>query len=323
MLINCTAYTKGNKIGSIDIESISDHLQKPESFVWVELFEPTHTELLKMQEEFNLHELAVEDASHGHQRPKIEEYGDNLFAVMHLVENNLADGNFTLGELAIFVGENYILTVISRAKQDLKVVRNRCEREPHLIDQGSGFVFYAIMDAIVDRYFPLVDELVYEIEKIEDRVFQKTSSRAIIEELYDLKHKTMVLKHAVQPLLEAVGKLCGGRVPNVCRNTIEYYRDVYDHLLRINSTIVDLHDMIATVMQINFSMVSIENNEISKKLSAWAAIFAVITAFAGIWGMNFQFMPELNFKYGYPLALIAILVTSLLLFRRFKRSGWL
>jgi magnesium transporter len=276
---------------------------------------------MQMQTEFQLHELAVEDAMHGHQRPKIEEYGDSLFAVVHTIE--MRDGELNVGELNIFVEENYVLSARARSEQGFLGVRARCEREPHLLRQGSAFVFYALMDAVVDRYFPVMDALESELETIEEQIFVKGSERANIERLYQLKRKVMVLKHAVTPLMEAAAKLHGGRVPRICVNTQEYFRDVYDHLYRINATIDTIRDTIGTAIQVNLSMVAIDESEVNKRLAAWAAIFAVATAFVGIWGMNFEYMPELKWRYGYPAALCVVSVVCFYLHSRFRKSGWL
>ena len=322
MLINCVAYQDGKKLADIPIADISDYLVRPDCFVWVAMRDATDTEMQEMQDEFHLHELAVEDAHHGHQRPKIEEYGDSLFAVMHLPVID-EQGELEIGEVNVFVGTNYILSVRNRSPQDFLGVRSRCEREPHLLRHGSGFVFYALMDAVVDRYFPLVDALESELEIVEDQIFIKGSARANIERMYGLKRKAMVLKHAVAPLMEAVSKLHGSRTHPICANSQEYFRDVYDHLARINASIDTIRDTIGTAVQVNLSMVTIEENETTKRLAAWAGIFAVATAFAGIWGMNFKNMPELQWEYGYPTALVFITAVCGLLFRRFKCAGWL
>ncbi len=321
MLINCVAYQEGKKLKDIAIEEISDYLEIPGCFVWVALLDADLAELEKMREEFDLHPLAVEDAWHSHQRPKIDEFGDSLFAVMHLVKNEGEE--LSIGEVDVFVGANYVLSVRNRSNDGFLGVRARCEREPHLLNQGSGFVFYALMDAVVDRYFPVVDALETELEDIEEQIFIKGSARSNIERLYDLKRKVMTLKHAVDPLLEETGKLHRGRVPSVCGNTREYFRDVYDHLTRINASIDNIRDTIGTAIQVNLSLVTIEEGEVTKRLAAWAGIFAVATAFVGVWGMNFDFMPELKMHYGYPAALCLIVVVCGLLYRHFKKAGWL
>ena len=321
MLINCVVYQNGVKLADLPVEEISDYICRPDCFVWVALRDTTDAELDKMQEEFGLHDLAIEDARHGHQRPKIEEYGDTLFVVMHIVEADHSE--LTVGEISVFVGRNFILSIRNRSKQHFLGVRERCEREPELLRLGSGFVLYALMDAVVDRYFPVIDDLETQLEAIEDRLFDKGAALANIEQLYDLKRKVMVLKHAAMPLMEATGKLHGGRVPPVCTTTQEYFRDVYDHLARINATIDAMRDTITTAILVCQSTVAIEQNVINKQLAAWAAIFAIATVFTGIWGMNFKIMPELQWNYGYPVALLIIIAVCGFLYVRFKRSDWL
>jgi magnesium transporter len=168
-----------------------------------------------------------------------------------------------------------------------------------------------------------MDRLESELEEIEEQIFAKSSARINIEKLYDLKHKITRLKHAVAPLMEATGRLFGGRGPTVCANSREYFRDVHDHLARINTSLDTLRDTIGTAIQVNLSMVTIEESEVNKRLAAWAGIFAIATAFAGIWGMNFKAMPELEWEYGYPMALVFISVVCVALYLRFKRAGWL
>jgi magnesium transporter len=321
MLINCVAYREGKKLADIDIDEISDYLKEPDCFVWVALRDATLAELDKMREEFDLHALAIEDANHGHQRPKIEEYGDDLFAVIHLLE--MEHGEITVGEVAIFVGRNFILSVRNRSKQHLLGVRERCEREPEVLKEGSGFVLYALMDAAVDRYFPIVDAIESALENIEEHIFDKGAARLHIQRLYDLKRRLTIVKHAVAPLLEAVAKLTAGRVPPVSAKSRHYFRDVHDHLARINAQLDTLRDTIGTAIQVSLSSVAIEQNDVAKRLAAWAGIFAVATAFAGIWGMNFKWMPELQWEYGYPIALTIIASTTTFLYLRFRRMGWL
>jgi len=321
VLVNCIAYKNGSRLADLSVEEISDYLKRDDCFVWVALRDASDAELDQMKDEFNLHELAVEDARHGHQRPKIEEYGDSVFAVMHQLEED--GGGYSIGEVNVFVGRNYVLSVRNHSRQHFLGVRERCEREPELLRHGAGFVFYALMDAIVDRYFPIMDRLESELDEIEDQIFAKGSARTNIERLYALKHKITLLKHAVAPLMEAAGKLFGPRGPLVCANSRDYFRDVHDHLYRINSSLENIRETIGTAIQVNLSMVTIEESEVNKKLAAWAGIFAVATAFAGIWGMNFKAMPELDWKYGYPVALVVIACACALLYRRFKRAGWL
>jgi magnesium transporter len=221
------------------------------------------------------------------------------------------------------VGSNYVVSVRSRSKAGFLGVRARCEREPELLRNGAGFVLYALMDAVVDRYFPVIDALEVELEQVERQIFVERNARTSIQNLYALKQRVMVLKHAVSPLLEAANKLHGGRVPQVCMGSQEYFRDVVDHLGRINGSIESMRDTISTAIQVNLSMVTIEDGEVTKRLAAWAAIFAVCTAFAGIWGMNFEAMPALKWRYGYVMALVLIASTSGYLYWRFRKAGWL
>ena len=322
MLINCVVYREGCKLADIDVELISDYIRQPDCFVWVALRDADGNELAKMQEEFDLHELAIEDARHGHQRPKIEEYGNTLFAVLHTVEYSPTDV-LRVGEVNIFAGPNFVLSVRNRSSQHFLGVRERCEREPHLLRQGTGFVLYALMDAVVDRYFPVMDAFETELETIEQRIFDRGTGRSNIVRLYDLKRRVTTLRHAVTPLLEGVAKLHGGRVPAVCAQSGDYFRDVNDHLARLQTAIDTIRDTIGTAIQVNLSMATIEESEVNKRLAAWAGIFGVATFFVGVWGMNFQSMPELKWTFGYPLALATIGVTCGLLWWRFRRAGWL
>jgi magnesium transporter len=321
MLVNCVVYQDGKKLADIAVEDIGRHVSRPECFVWVAVRDPDAATLARMQDEFGLHELAVEDAQHGHERPKIEEYGDSLFAVLHTVE--VGGAELRVGEVDVFVGRNYVLSVRNRSEQGFANVRARCEREPDLLRHGAGFVFYALMDAVVDRYFPVLDTLEGELERVEERIFTGNSARANVEALYALKQKLMALKHAVEPLLEATGKLCGGRVPQVCMGTQDYFRDVYDHLLRVNQSIDSLRDMVTTAITVNLSLITLAEGENTKRLASYAALVAVPTMLAGIYGMNFKHMPELDWHLGYPIALGVMAAIDIYLFVRFRKAGWL
>ena len=325
MLINCVAYQNGKKLGDIPVADISDYVTRPECFVWVALFEPSVAEIDEMAAEFELHPLAVEDAKSGHQRPKIEEYDDSLFVVLHTLEPVVegVDTELIRGEVDIFVGKNYILSVRHRAKKGFGNVRARTEREPDLLKHGAGFVLYALMDTVVDRYFPILDTMESELEQIEEQIFVRNAARSNIESLYALKQKLMVLKHAIDPLMEATGKLYGGRVPQVCAGMQEYFRDVYDHLHRIHATIEGIRDMLTTAIQVNLGMISLSESEVTKKLAAWAAIIAVPTMVAGIYGMNFKHMPELDWAFGYPISIALMVAIDIYLYMRFRKTRWL
>jgi magnesium transporter len=321
MLVNCAAYQSGKKLGDVRKDEIHDYLAKSGCFVWVALKDATPEELAEMQQQFGLHELAVEDAHHGHQRPKLEEYGDSLYAVLHTIE---PDGDeLRIGELSIFVGRNYVLSVRNRSEQGFANVRARSEREPHLLKQGAGFVFYALIDTVVDRYFPVIDAVEDELEAVEARIFDGVPGRENIEALYAIKQKLMILKHAVGPLHEAVGRLYGGRVPAICANTQEYFRDVGDHLLRLEQSIDGTRDMAITALSVNLSMITISESETVKRLAAWAALVAVPTLIAGVYGMNFEHMPELNWVWGYPLAMVLMVAIDVYLVWRFRKAEWL
>jgi magnesium transporter len=324
MLINCVVYRDGTRVAEIPKGQISDYLKQPDTFVWVAMKDPEPAEMSEMEEEFELHPLAVEDAHHGHQRPKIEEYGNQIFCVLRTVQ--VKGEELQCGEVDIFVGPNFILSVRHDTEPGFQAVRDRAESEPELLRHGAGFVFYALMDNVVDRYFPVVDALETELEKIEDGIFEGEAgenARDTIRALYRLRHRGMTLRHAVEPLIEAMHKLFGGRVPLPCAQTQEYFRDVYDHLLRVSTQLDGLRDMVNTATQVNISMISLAENAVTKRLAAYGALIAVPTLMVGVWGMNFKHMPELDWTWGYPLAVGVMAIVDVFLWRRFRRIGWL
>ncbi|HEU4353845.1 MAG TPA: magnesium and cobalt transport protein CorA [Burkholderiales bacterium] len=322
MLVNCVVYQNGRKFADIEKHEISNYLARPGCFVWVALRETTEAELAEMQAEFDLHALAVEDARHGHQRPKIEEYGNSLFVVMNTIEVEGED--LRAGEIHVFAGPNYVLSVRHRTERGFQDVRARAEREPELLKHGSGYVLYALMDAIVDRYFPVLDAVEMELEKLEGRLFTPGASpRENIESLYYVKQKLTTMKHATAPLQENAGKLYGGRVPSVCSGLGEYFRDVYDHLVRINQSIDAARETVNTAIQVALAMVATGQGEITRRLAAYAALVAVPTMIAGIYGMNFRHMPELAWELGYPVAIGMMVAIDVFLFTRFRKAGWI
>lgn len=325
MLVNCVAYQDGRKLADIPVEDISEYVSADDCFVWVAYKDCQQDELDQLREEFGLHELAVEDALKGHQRPKIEEYGNSLFVVMHTVEMR-EDGELDIGELHIFIGSNFVLSVRQRTRQGFQHVRKLCEREPGLLKHGSAFVLYSLMDTVVDRYFPVLHALETELERLESLIFERDdagSARRIIEELYSLKRRLLILQHATEPLLDAVSRLYGGRAPSVCQGMQDYFRDVYDHLDRIVRAIDGRCDMVTTAIQVNLGMITLAESAVMKRLGSYAALFAVSTLIAGIYGMNFDVMPELRWQFGYPVALGTMVLTNVLLWWRFRRVGWL
>jgi len=322
LLINCVVYEKGIRFRDIPVKEISLWRGRPDCFVWVALSEATAEEMADLQREFGLHDLAVEDVLHRDQRPKIEEYDASLFVVLHAVD--CAGADVRVGEVNIFVGADFVLSVRSGSQHSLRAVRSRAEQEPELLRHGPGYVFYALTDAIVDLYFPVVETLEHELEAIEAVMFSTGGARENIRKLYHLKQQVEKLRHSVAPLTDALGKLfSSARVPAVVSRTSKYFRDVHDHLQSITGAIDALRDTIATAIHANLAMVTIEQSEVSKRLTAWAAIFAAVTALAGIWGMNFAHMPELGWTLGYPAALGAMLVVALALYRRFRKVGWI
>ena len=321
MLINCVAYEDGRKLADIPVSEIHSYIARPDCFVWVALKDPEMGELEAMQQEFGLHDLAVEDAQQGHQRPKIDEYGHSLFAVLQMVENG--DEELNVGEVGIFVGANYVLSVRHRAKQGFVDVRRRCEEEPELLRHGAAYVLYALMDAVVDRYFPVLDAIDTELEQVEEKIFAKNTERASIEALYEIKRKLTTLKHATEPLLEAVGRLYGGRVPQLCLGLQDYFRDISDHLVRLNQSIDSLRDIVTTAISVSLSLITLQENEVTKRLAAYGALIAVPTLIAGIYGMNFQYMPEIQWVHGYPVALLLMAFIDLYMFFRFRKARWL
>ncbi len=321
MLVNSVAYRDGKKITDVSRGDIHAYLERQDCLLWVAVRDPEAEELAELEREFGLHPLAVEDARHGHQRPKFEEYGDTIFIVMHMIE---PDGDeLRVAEVNIFVTQHYVLSVRSRSQRNFNDVRARCEREPELLRHGTGYIMYALMDAVVDRYFPILDTIETKLEAIEDKIFSGKSPRANIESLYSLKQDLMIIKHATAPMQEAVSKLYGGRVPAVCAGLGEYFRDVYDHLARINQTIDAVREMVTTAISVNLSVITLQENDVTKKLAACAALVAVPTLIAGIYGMNFDNMPGLKWEWGYPATLTSMVVIDIYLYFQFRKSKWL
>jgi magnesium transporter len=325
VLISCVVYQNGRKLADIPKGEISEYISRPDCFVWVGLVDPEPAEIDEMASEFALHPLAVEDARKGHQRPKIDEYDTCLFVVLHTIEpeGDGPDADLWLGEVDIFAGTNYILSVRHRTKKGFMDVRARTEREPELLKHGSGYVLYALMDAVVDRYFPVLSNLEWALERAEDQLFDETSSRDKIKALYALKRRLMTLRHAVTPLMESLSKLHGGRVPPIVAGLQDYFRDVFDHLTRINAEIESIREMVTTGTQVNLALIGLSDNEVTKKLAAYGALITVPTLIAGIYGMNFRHIPELEWTFGYPLAITAMVAIDAWLWWLFRRAGWI
>ena len=275
-----------------------------------------------MQEEFNLHDLAIEDAHMAHQRPKIELYGDSVFIVLRTshVSN---EHHIEFGETHFFVGKNFIVSVRHGSSVPYTEVRARCEGMPDLLSKGQGFVLYAIMDFIVDRYFPVVQDLEQELVGLEEKIFKAKPSRQTTEQIYQLKRELLEVKRAVSPLVDVCNRLMRFDIKCISTETQPYFRDIYDHVVRINEMVDNTRELLNTALEANFSLISISQNDTSKKFAGWAAIIAVPTMVAGFWGMNFKFMPETEWKYGFHAVIVLTIASCVLLYYLFRRSGWL
>ena len=325
-VVNAAAYTGGHKVRDISVSEIADVLRQPDQFVWIGVQEPDEALLQSLQQAFGLHDLAVEDALRAHQRPKLEEYGDSLFVVLRtaqLAGDGDGSGRVAFGETHIFVGPRYVLSVRHGPSVSYTEVRARCESTPSLLRKGPGFVLYAIMDFVVDHYFPIIDALEDELDGLEEAIFGGTFSQVISARIYDLKRDLVGLKRAVSPLVEVCNRLVRYDVTLIPEDARLYFRDVYDHVIRINETIDNQRELLTTALEANLSLISVRQNEVMKQLGAWGAIIAVPTLIAGIYGMNFEFMPETHWRWAYPVVGGLMVGTCIALHVRFQRAGWL
>lgn len=321
-IVNCAAYCDGQKAGDVAIEEIEEALKREDRFVWIGLHEPDEDLLRKIQKEFGLHDLAIEDALRAHQRPKLEEYGGGLFIVLRTVQLG-DDHRLEFGETHLFVGPSYVVSIRHGSSRSYSEVRTRVESAPKLLRKGPGFVLYALMDFVVDQYFPAVDALEDDLDALEAEIFDGKVNRNVTERIYNLKRDLLSLKRAVSPLIELCNRLVRYDVELIPEDTRPYFRDVYDHVIRINETVDTVRELLSSALEANLSLISIGQNEVAKKLAGWAAIIAVPTMVAGVYGMNFRHMPELEWRYGYPLVLAATVAICVTLWTRFRRSGWL
>jgi magnesium transporter len=322
-VVNSVAYAGGLRIGEVAIPDISEVLKQPGRFVWIGLHEPDAEALSEVQKEFSLHDLAVEDAARAHQRPKLERYGDSIFVVLRTAHLDSATGEIDYGETHLFVGPNYIVSVRHGGSLPYVEVRSRCEANPDLLAKGPGFVLYSLMDFIVDQYFPLVGAFEDKLAALEDNIFKQTLTRETTERIYQLKRDLLEVKRAVAPLVDMCNRLMRADVTVIPEDARVYFRDVYDHAIRINEMVDTLRELLTTALEANLSLISVSQNEDMKRLAGWAAIIAVPTMIAGIYGMNFKFMPELDWFLGYPLTMTVMVGACAFLYYRFKRSGWL
>ena len=322
-VINCVAYDREGHRRDITLDQISDVLSVDDGcFVWVGLYEPEDTLLDKLQEEFGLHDLAIEDAQHAHQRPKIEAYGDSLFVVAHTAQA-VDGGRIRFGETHAFLGKRYLVTVRHGASASYSAVRAQVEREPELLALGPSYGLYAVLDSVVDNYLPIVGEFHEALIALEKDIFADEFRRDTIIELYDLKRELTQLRLAVAPLQDILAQLTrmhGDLVPGEVR---PYFRDVLDHALRVNESTDTMREMLTAAMSVNLSLVTINQGEVVKRLAGWAALLAAPTLIASWYGMNFHNMPELHGRYSYYVLIGVVVVICLGLYRYLRKVRWL
>ena len=323
MIVNCTAYVDGHKLEQpIALDQIPAIRQQPDTFIWLGLFEPDEALMNQVQVLFDLHELATEDAHHAHQRPKVELYGDDLFVVLRTAQ--LDNGQIGFGETHLFIGPRYVVSVRHGASLPYASVRARCESNPNLLRKGPGFVLYAILDFVVDQYFPILNEIDDAVEDLEEQFFKGDFDQGDIGRLYQHKRNLVELRRASAPLVEVCNYLLTDVFnPFIAADIRPYFRDVYDHTLRISETVETIRETLALALQISLSLGAARQNDATKRLAGWGALLAIPTMVFSIYGMNFAHMPELQWSYGYPVLMGSVFLICLLLYRYLKKSGWL
>ena len=321
MIMKCIAYKNGVSIGDITIADISEVLKQDNTFVWLGLREASSELLFEIQEEFGLHDLAIEDACAAHQRPKIEEYGDSLFIVLHTA--HLVGDKVQFGETHFFVGPRFLVTVRHGNSSSHSKVRNRCEAMPQKLLKGPGFALYSIMDFIVDNYMPVIDGLQARFDALELAIFEYRPGVKTMEEFYELKRELLLLEGAISPVLDICNELTRFHKGVIPKEGLVYFRDIADHIKRIDRRIHGMREMLVVAMQVHLTFETVRQNEVVKRLAGWGAILAIPTMIFSWYGMNFKHMPELDLEYSYPLVLGAVVLGSLLLYLRLKRTGWL
>lgn len=320
-IVASSVYVAGKRVADIPIEEAGEWARKDGHVVWIGLLEPDRDLLRRVQAQFNLHELAIEDAEHAHQRPKLEQYGDALFIVARTAQ--LLDGRVTFGETHLFLGQGYLVSVRHGPSTSYATVRQHWESCPTSLAKGEDFVLYAILDFIVDNYFPVLEQIEDEVEAIEDGVLVKPMDAKAIERLYMLRRDLLRLRNAALPLVEVCRRLTSSELPQIHTFMYPLFRDVTDHIRTVQEKIDSLREVLAFAFEASLLVGQSQETAISKKLASWAAILAVPTAFAGIYGMNFNDMPELKMQYGYPTVLAAIASICVFLYWRFRKNGWL
>jgi magnesium transporter len=323
VIVDCALYEDGKRRpGDFSLDELSSECQKKNAFVWIGLYEPTEEEFDAVRREFELHELAVEDAINAHQRPKLEVYDDMVFVVYKTARYIDASETVEFGEVQMFVGTDYIIVVRHGEASALTPARRRLEHNPELMRNGPAAVGYAIADRIVDDYGPVIQGLDDDIREVELEVFEEHAENPV-ERIYKLKREVLELHRATAPLIVPLREIVAGRQPFVPEDLFEYFRDVYDHLLHVVEQVETYRDLLTSVLEANLTRVSVRQNEDMRKISAWVAIAAVPTLVGGIYGMNFENMPLLDSSYGFGLVIAVIVVACLGFYLAFRRSGWL
>ena len=321
MVVNCIAYHKdGSRIGDVTLDAISDVLTEPGTFVWVGLHEPDEHLLLKLQDEFGLHDLAIEDAHAAHQRTKIETYGDSLFLVVQTAQ--LIDGHLAFGETHIFFGPRYLVTVRHGASLSYAPARRTCEHTPALLALGPSYALYGVLDFNVDNLLPIVREFREELQQLEQDIFAETFKRSTVHRLYDMQRDLMTLRLAVAPLQDIISQLVRLHPQLIADELRPYFRDVYDHVFRVNESIGAMREMLAAAINVNLSLVTFGQNEVMKKLAGWAAMLAAPTLLTSWYGMNFTHMPELDKPWAYPTMITVMILVVGGIYLGLKRAKW-
>ncbi|MFD0314286.1 magnesium and cobalt transport protein CorA [Streptomyces flavalbus] len=330
-VVNCVAYEDGVRVPvEGDLADAVERVRKSgDGFVWLGLHEPTSDEFAGIAEQFDLHPLAVEDAVEAHQRPKLERYGETLFAVFKTVcyveheELTATSEVVDTGEIMVFLGPDFAVTVRHGMHGSLGPVREELESHPRQLAKGPSAVLHAIADHVVDEYLSVVDAVQADMDQVETDVFAEDGERVDPGRIYQLKRELLELKRAVVPLGRPLLELADRPMRVVDQEIQAYFRDVADHQLRAAEQIAAFDELLNSILQAHLAQVTVAQNEDMRKITAWAAIVAVPTMVCGVYGMNFAHMPELGWRYGYPLVLGVIAVACLVLYRGFRRNGWL
>jgi magnesium transporter len=325
MIVDCAIYEDGERrAGDLDVSDAARAASDDTaSFVWLGVHEPTAEEFDAVAREFELHELAVEDAIEAHERPKLEVYGETLFVVLKTVRYIDSEEVIRSGEIMLFVNPAFVITVRHGEGSDLHPVRETIEKRPDLLRCGPGAILHAVIDRVVDDYEPAVNGLEIDIQQVEEQVFSEYPTSNPAQRIYRLEREVLEMQRAVRPLAAPVDRLARGHFDLVSPEMRDYFRDVHDHLLRVASRVEGFRDLLGSALQANLTQVTVRQNADMRRISAWVAILAVPTMIAGIYGMNFRHMPELGWRYGYPAVLVVIAVACGLLYRAFRRAGWL